>query len=465
MSIRIKWLQYYDVCKLYYKAHGNLLIKPDQKFLEVDIATWLNKQRKNKLVHQLSEEQIRLLDDLGFIWNKFDYNWHLKYEEAKEYYLEHNNLLVDESHSLFIWLKDQRLAKRYKKISAEREKLLNEIDMPWNVFEWSWHKYYLLCEDYYKTHGNLDLPSKYIVDGFDIGAWLRKQVYLYRKCKLTKERKELLDIFNLDWDDLTKTKEDKWMDYFIEAEKFYLQNNHLIIPRSYKVNGLNLGVWLSIQRTIKSKLSEERIKKLDSICMAWKVLDKKRLSWDEGYEIVKEYYDMHGDLNVSRDFYSKGLCIYNWLMKQHSMYNNNRLSQRQIDLLDDINYDYRSMSHKKRWLDNFELAKQFYVENHHLNVPISNLKLYRFISYQKELYASGNLSQEKIDLLNSIGIVWNKYDKMLNAQLTKRRLNRIKDSLEKILESQLQNYSEDYYFKTKDDVKRVEEEYTKKLFL
>ena len=61
----------------------------------------------------------------------------------------------------------------------------------------------------------------------------------------------------------------------------------------------------------------------------------------------------------------------------------------------------------RKWMSYYELAKKFYEENGHLTIPhdymAEGLKLGVWMSSQRESYQIGRLSEEQIDLLNSIG--------------------------------------------------------------
>lgn len=84
-----------------------------------------------------------------------------------------------------------------------------------------------------------------------------------------------------------------------------------------------------------------------------------------------------------------------------------------IDIVKAINGIDSSLSY---WDINFKDLVEFKNANGHLRVPKSNKKLYKFKARQIYLYNNNKLPQEKIDLLNSIGIVWDFLEDLWNER-------------------------------------------------
>ena len=64
-----------------------------------------------------------------------------------------------------------------------------------------------------------------------------------------------------------------------------------------------------------------------------------------------------------------------------------------------------------KWNKMYNIAKEYYEENGNLNIPQryiteSGEKLGSWISDRRKAYNQGNLSQDRIDQLNSIGMIW-----------------------------------------------------------
>lgn len=66
----VVWQQKYEIAKQYFEKQGDLNIKGKVMIGEVNITSWIQTQRKNYKSGKLSEERIKLLNDIGMVWDK-----------------------------------------------------------------------------------------------------------------------------------------------------------------------------------------------------------------------------------------------------------------------------------------------------------------------------------------------------------------------------------------------------------
>ncbi len=157
-----KWINIYNLAKKYYEEHGNLLV-PQNYIVEketedgtvekIKLGVWImgQRQRYNGInSSKLSNEQIKLLKEIGMVWNTISKSWEEKYELAKKYYKEHGDLLVPlnyeveketeegriEKVQLGYWIITQR--QKYNgtingELLDEQIELLEKIGMIWNI--------------------------------------------------------------------------------------------------------------------------------------------------------------------------------------------------------------------------------------------------------------------------------------------------------------------------------------------
>ena len=77
------------------------------------------------------------------------------------------------------------------------------------------------------------------------------------------------------FDKLSDTLTASWDVMFSYAEQHYHEHGNLEVPKDYKTrDGYSLGQWISTQRKVRAgtaygNLTEEQVKKLDSIGMVW----------------------------------------------------------------------------------------------------------------------------------------------------------------------------------------------------
>lgn len=70
------WLEMYQFACEYYEEKGDLLIPEDYIIYDyIKLGSWISEQRKLKVDNSLSEERIRLLEEIGMIWDIHEYNF------------------------------------------------------------------------------------------------------------------------------------------------------------------------------------------------------------------------------------------------------------------------------------------------------------------------------------------------------------------------------------------------------
>lgn len=106
------------------------------------LANWCQLQKSNYKSRMekgnltiMSEERIKLLEDIGFIWDLEDYNWNKNLKELENYYKETNDLLHKDkmSKSLRDWTSRQRQSYRKGKLLKDRVDKLNKIGFIWDL--------------------------------------------------------------------------------------------------------------------------------------------------------------------------------------------------------------------------------------------------------------------------------------------------------------------------------------------
>lgn len=144
----------------------------------------------------------------------------------------------------------------------------------------TWEKWYEMAESFYNKYGNLEVPSDFKTnDGityskngkFNLGFWIKNQRY---NCDPFSEHGQMLAKLGMRFEKKALT----WDEAFEEAMRFYIENGHLMVPRTFKTNnGFNLGFWVSNQKKyyFSNILSLERVYSLESIGMVWNVSENK----------------------------------------------------------------------------------------------------------------------------------------------------------------------------------------------
>ena len=220
--VREKWKLMYELAKQYYQEHGNLLV-PARYIREdgIKLGQWIWVQRvayKNRTIPKaerknnispLTNEQVKLLEDIDMEWDLIiQKKWLKHYEKAKEYYQEHGDLLVpyryvcEDGTKLGQWISVQRRAYKnriipkeernnaHAPLTDEQVKLLEKIGMVWQIaklslktkIEHQWSKSLKKAE-------NEILTKKY---SSKTNEWLTEQFQLQEQNKLTRNQLAML---------------------------------------------------------------------------------------------------------------------------------------------------------------------------------------------------------------------------------------------------------------------------------
>ena len=142
--------------------------------------------------------------------------------------------------------------------------------MVWNKSRKNdWYDCFEMAKTYFREHGNLDIPSDYVVDGVWLNKWLNEQRQILignRKGKqLTEEQIEKLRSIGFTQ---SLYRENRWDRKYAELKEYYDEHGDCRLPMQYTDSqGENLYSWLRNQRQYakNGKMSAERRKLLSEI--------------------------------------------------------------------------------------------------------------------------------------------------------------------------------------------------------
>lgn len=275
---------------------------------------------------------------------------------------------------------------------------------------------YEKLKEYKKEYGNINVPISFKTDdGILLGHWLSNIRSSFKKpslnnIRLNSNKIKLLEELGIDWAPV----ESQWNNIYELAKQYYRENGNLLIPDKYITSdGTKLGRWIGTQRHNYREgiLSEDKIESLEKIGMVWKVYN---YSWIEMYDYALQYYNKNGDLLIQNDYKTKNkVSLGSWIGKQRKNYRDKKLSDVEIDLLNQIGMVWSLDDYE--WNKIYKLASEYYKENGHLVVPKDyktneGIYLGKWIVKQRKLFGEDVLSDKEISLLNSIGMEWASID-------------------------------------------------------
>lgn len=371
---------------------------------------------------QIINEKFKIIDEVRNCRDLFEKlndaltaTWDMYYASAKQYYQENGNLevparyITEEGYALGSWLNNQKAIRKgtiVGKLTEDQIQKLDSIGMIWDSLDYFWEQNFKLAKEYYLTYGNLDIPTNYkSTDGKHLGNWVLRQRQLYKSNSLTDEQIKKLDSIGMDWMDRVDRV---WENGFIEAKNYSEEYGNLSVPKNYRSNtDFPLGIWIQRQRSLykNKKISDDRIKRLTDVGMNW-----NPDNWESRFDLVKQYYKEHGNINISQKEVIQGVWIGKWIVSQKKSMESGKLTNEQIEMLKTLPMEEVGRK-DNRWWSMYEEAKKYYLKFGHLNVPMdyitsSGKKLSDWIIRQRRNYKLGKMPLEHKEKLDDIGFVW-----------------------------------------------------------
>lgn len=286
----------------------------------------------------------------------------------------------------------------------------------------SFEEWFSLAENYYKEHGNLLVPLKYVTPtGEKLGIWIVNNRKRYADGLLLPDRVRALNSIGMFW----SIHEKNWQDMYTALLEYQSIHGDLNVPSKYVTeNGKTLGRWLIHQTVLhfKGTLSREHEEKLESIGVIWRT---NYVKWSFMYKLATEYQKEHGNLNIPQNYTtSDGETLGIWLQTQRNNYRDGKLKPERIKLLEDIGINWR-LKQCYSWEEMYCLAAEYYKTNGNLAIPRSykapnGANLGTWLSTQRQKYRQGKLEKEKALALENIGVVWDfKIDNGISHYLKK----------------------------------------------
>ena len=462
----IGWTKMYLLAETYFKNYGNLEIKQNFKTLNgIDydengykLGKWLTNQRQAYKKEKLSKEKIELLEKIGMRFENVlnIIGWTKMYLLAETYFKNYGNLEIskkfktlngidydDKGYNLIIWIYKQRQAYKRGKLSKEKIELLEKIGMHFDTIDNDemWTRMYKLAENYFRKHGNLEIPQRFKTmngiikdeNGYNLGTWINRQRQEYKKGKLSEDRIELLEKIGMRFENVLNII--GWTKMYTLAEIYFEKYGDLEIPYSLKTlngidyddKGYNLGLWISKHRKEykKGSLSRDRTELLEKIGMRFEIKDNDEV-WTQMYKLSEVYFKKYGNLEIPQKFKTlnginydeKGHNLGTWIGTQRQAYKKEKLSKEKIELLEKIGMRFENVLNIIGWTKMYLLAETYFKNYGNLEIKQNfktlngidydenGYKLGKWLTNQRQAYKKGKLSPERKELLDQIGMIW-----------------------------------------------------------
>ena len=328
------WNCHYEALKVF-KTTNNHCNVPAGYQEDKRLGSWVQMQRQAYKNNTLSANKIKLLNTIGFEWNPYEADWNRHYEALKVFKATNNhcNVSTEYQHDkrLGSWVATQRQCYKNGSLSAEKITLLNAIGFAWRLLDATWHHYYEELKIFKAKNNHCNVSTEYQHDK-RLGKWVIMQRQRYKNSKLSINRITLLNAVGFEW----KPMDAAWYHRYAELQAFKAANNHCNVPQSGKDK--RFAHWVTTQRQYykNSKLSENKIKLLNTIGFEWKPLDA---IWHVRYEELKAFKTIYNHCNVPQSKKYKSLST--WVFKQKHAYKRSILSRAKTQLLENIGFKWK----------------------------------------------------------------------------------------------------------------------------
>ena len=246
----------------YMAQHGNLEVAA--RYVTEDgfrLGQWLDNQRTRKKRNadsKKTDEELAQLDELGMRWEtKPDLIWENNFQQAKRFYETNHHLNPSCNYTigrcnLGKWIGRQRELYRAGRLNIDQIQRLEAIGIEW-ISPNSWERYYKVAEQYYRTHGDLEMQPDYISpEGVWLGRWIAGQRLAKNKGSMSKEHIQKLNRLSMRW---INKNDERWDRMLLDLTDWIADHTDTsTMPADTRTkDGTNLYMWARRQQYKSAK--------------------------------------------------------------------------------------------------------------------------------------------------------------------------------------------------------------------
>jgi hypothetical protein len=415
-------MKWYRELENYTREYGNPHVPRTHSNTKLASWVWIQRIRRDRpygQASQLTQEQIALLDKLGFRWDAREEQWMEKFEKLKEFKIKYGHceigLIESEGSDLFPWITLQRSKLSRGELRPERKVMLDAIGFNWSseVTDHKWKEMYEQLKKYHAENDNADVPHKWEGDP-KLAAWVSYQRQRRKNNSLSDEQICLLDEVGFTW----KSRDvGTWEDRLEDLAKFKAKHGHCDVPFEYPEIP-KLGQFVNNTRNQRrdGKLSADRIAKLEALGFAWSSSkyrigeDGMNAAWKSRFDELRHYKQTYGNCEVPSNW-KENTPLANWVSAQRRLKKSGELHPERVKLLEEIGFTWELASPRQSWETRYAELLQFRKIHGNCDVPSNypeNMALGAWVYKQRQNKKSGKLSPEQEQLLNEAGFTWEK---------------------------------------------------------
>ena len=93
-----------------------------------------------------------------------------------------------------------------------------------------------------------------------------------------------------------------------------------------------------------------------------------------------------------------------WVNNLRNAKKEGKLSKQRVSLLEKINFEWKP--YEKEWEENYKLLAQHFEDQGNAQITLNHPLLGAWVGAQRRARKEGKISEERLNLLNKIGFVW-----------------------------------------------------------
>jgi superfamily II DNA or RNA helicase len=393
----ISWDRWFGLLQRFHNENGHCIVTQNIKFDGLLLGKWVSFQRLIK--DRQTNDRLKRLDSLGFSWDPLIEQWEENFRLLNAFHKREGHCRITQTTrvdgvNLGAWV--VRLRTNKKQISQERIERLDSLGFIWDPFEDQWERCFAALESFHMREGHCSPTRSIVENALKIGLWIGTQ--RLNKNILSTSQVSRLNALGFSWDPL----QEQWEAAFDALKRFHRREGHSRVTQLFVIDGIKLGSWVTNQRHIKEQLTQDQIKRLESLDFIW---DPRNEFWEKSFNALKEFHKRKGHSRATKEDIVDEINLGTWIGTQRNR--KDRLSADQIKRLESIGFSWNP--HSEDWEQAFELLQKFHQREGHCRVSgkfISDgIKLGVWVSSQR--LRKNRLTAERIERLDAIGFSWN----------------------------------------------------------
>ncbi|MDA9351098.1 helicase associated domain-containing protein [Gammaproteobacteria bacterium] len=177
---------------------------------------------------------------------------------------------------------------------------------------------------------------------------------------------------------------------------------HINVRQTELYRDFKLGQWVAVQRNSYTSISAQRRKRLEAIGFIWKPLDA---AWERGFSLLVKFKDEYGHVLVEAKTRYEGFGLGGWVRSQRNR--RDKLEPDKIKRLEILGFTWSILD--ENWENGFTSLTTYYQRHGDCLVPVrwvdsNGFKLGTWVHKQRS--RKDDMSQQRLEKLNSLGFVW-----------------------------------------------------------